>query len=112
MLFKNVNLSYNNQQVLNNLTFEIKPSEKVGIVGRTGAGKSSIIQVLYRMTEFEGDITIDGVNIKSLQVQKLRESITIIPQEPSIFHGSVRQNLDPRNLAPDDVLWSVLEDVS
>ena len=79
--FENVSFSYaeNLPDVLKNLSFEIKSGEKVGIIGRTGAGKSSIIQALYRMAEPKGDIIIDGVNIKKLGLHDLRKRLSIIP---------------------------------
>ena len=94
---KNVALQYSPDLplVLKNLNLSIRPSEKVGIVGRTGAGKSSLISVLYRLAEPEGHITIDGMEIKSIGLHDLRKKMSIIPQDPVLFSGSVRFNLDP-----------------
>ncbi|KAJ8870929.1 hypothetical protein PR048_027231 [Dryococelus australis] len=111
--FRNLYLSYvaNEPPVLKNLNFIISPSEKVGIVGRTGAGKSSLISALFRLTGIEGSIVIDDVDTKSLGLHDLRSTISIIPQEPVLFSGSLRKNLDPFDEYPDTVLWSALEDV-
>ena len=99
--------------VLNNLTFTVQPGEKIGIVGRTGAGKSSIITALFRLVEHEsGKILIDKVDISSLGLNKLRRGISIIPQDPSLFSGSIRKNLDPFNEYSDDKLWQALEEAN
>ena len=78
------------------MSFEVKPKEKIGIVGRTGAGKSTICLALCRIVEaFTGQIIIDGVDISTLELAHLRNKITIIPQDPTIFEGTLRFNLDP-----------------
>ncbi|CAL8080013.1 unnamed protein product [Orchesella dallaii] len=109
--FCNVSLSYDNNTVLDNLSFEIKGREKIGIVGRTGAGKSSILSALFRLTEPSGDIFIDGVRINDVGLHDLRKNISIIPQDPVLFSGTVRYNLDPFDQFNDDQLWEVLEEV-
>ena len=111
--FENVSLYYHNceKPVLKDLNCEIKGGEKIGVVGRTGAGKSSVIAALFRMTEPEGCITIDGVDIKSIGLHDLRKKISIIPQDPIVFTGEVRRNIDPLNEHSDEKLWSVLEEV-
>lgn len=111
--FHGVNLRYfdNEEPVLKRLTFTIRPGEKVGIVGRTGAGKSSIIAVLFRLTEPEGSIVIDGVDTKSIGLHDLRKKLSIIPQEPILFNGPIRRNLDPFNEYTDLDLWRALEQV-
>lgn len=106
--FKNVYLRYSRDDpiVLNNLNFVIKSKEKIGIVGRTGAGKSSLIQILFRLTDFGGNILIDGVNTREISLKKLRSVISIIPQEPVLFSGSLRKNLDPFDEYSDEVRFS------
>lgn len=111
IIFSNVSLAYDNKTVLEDLSFEIKAREKIGIVGRTGAGKSSISSALFRLTEPKGDIIIDGVKIKDIGLHDLRKNVLIIPQDPVLFSGSVRYNLDPFNQFQDEQLWKVLEEV-
>ncbi|CAH1738398.1 unnamed protein product [Aphis gossypii] len=97
--------------VLNALNFNIAPAEKIGIVGRTGAGKSSLISALFRLAFNEGQIFIDDIEIHELGLHDLRSKISIIPQEPVLFSGTMRNNLDPFNEYPDHVLWNALEEV-
>lgn len=97
--------------VLKGLNFVIKPREKIGIVGRTGAGKSSLIQALFRLAHIEGRIEIDGVETGEIGLHELRQEISIIPQEPFLFSGTLRKNLDPFDKHPDSLLWQVLEEV-
>nr|XP_023014259.1 probable multidrug resistance-associated protein lethal(2)03659 isoform X1 [Leptinotarsa decemlineata]XP_023014260.1 probable multidrug resistance-associated protein lethal(2)03659 isoform X1 [Leptinotarsa decemlineata]XP_023014262.1 probable multidrug resistance-associated protein lethal(2)03659 isoform X1 [Leptinotarsa decemlineata] len=111
--FQSVYLRYatNEPYVLNNLSFKIKPRENVGIVGRTGAGKSSLISALFQLVEIEGKVLIDGICTSDIPLKCLRSKIAIIPQEPVLFTGTVRSNLDPLNEYTDFQLWSVLEEV-
>jgi ATP-binding cassette subfamily C (CFTR/MRP) protein 4 len=114
IVFENVSFGYDpdTNLVLKDLTFRVKPGEKVGIVGRTGAGKSSIIQTLFRMAELtRGRILIDNVNIVDITLAALRQKLSIIPQEPVLFSGSIRSNLDPYGRYSDEVLWNALERV-
>ncbi|KAG2500538.1 hypothetical protein HYH03_001315 [Edaphochlamys debaryana] len=98
---------------LKGVTFNIKDGEKVGAVGRTGSGKSTTLLALYRMFELgRGRILIDGVDIATLTMKRLRSGLSIIPQEPVMFTGTVRSNLDPFGEFNDDnVLWEVLRKV-
>ncbi|GFU20326.1 multidrug resistance-associated protein 7 [Nephila pilipes] len=96
---------------LKGVSFETRPGEKIGVVGRTGSGKSSLIQVLFRMVDnFEGAVLIDGVNISNLQKEKLRSTLSVIPQHPFLFSGTIRENLDPHFLKSDSQIWKALKD--
>ncbi|KAF5273654.1 hypothetical protein FQR65_LT04654 [Abscondita terminalis] len=111
--FMNVSLKYSEseQYVLKNLNFVIKSEEKVGIVGRTGAGKSSTIGALFQLVKTEGAIVVDDVNIQHISLNNLRRKISIIPQDPVLFTGTIRSNLDPFNEYADEVLWKALEEI-
>ena len=111
--FRNVVLRYylGGPQVLKNLSFEIQGKTKLGIVGRTGDGKSSIVAALLRMPEAEGEIFIDGVPTNSIQLQELRRRISVLSQSPVLFSESIRRNLDPLEKHGDDELWNALEEV-
>jgi ATP-binding cassette subfamily C (CFTR/MRP) protein 1 len=96
--------------VLRDVTCKIEPGEKVGIVGRTGAGKSSLTLGLFRLVEAAGGcIIIDGQNISKLGLHDVRGRLTIIPQDPVLFSGTLRFNLDPFERYSDDEIWKVLE---
>ncbi|KAL1420371.1 hypothetical protein MTO96_024204 [Rhipicephalus appendiculatus] len=111
--FQNYSASYRPgvlPSVLSNVTFEVNPSEKIGVVGRTGAGKSSLVLALLRMLRAsEGRILIDNVDIAGVPVKKLRRSITVIPQDPSLVRGTLRMNLDPTDSYSDQEIWACLE---
>ncbi|XP_062528577.1 ATP-binding cassette sub-family C member 4 isoform X3 [Bombyx mori] len=111
--FRHVHLYYapGEPAVLRDLSFIILPKEKVGIVGRTGAGKSSLINALFRLATIEGEIIIDNRETSSMGLHELRSQISIIPQEPVLFSGTMRHNLDPFDEYPDQVLWRALEEV-
>ena len=98
--------------VLKHVTFNIRGGERVGVVGRTGAGKSSLTLALFRGLEAdEGKIVIDGVDIASIGLQDLREAITIVPQDPTLFTGTIRSNLDPFCLFTDEEIFATLRKV-
>ncbi|KAJ5317887.1 hypothetical protein PENANT_c004G07627 [Penicillium antarcticum] len=98
--------------VLKEVSFSVKAGEKVGIVGRTGAGKSSLALALFRGLEAEkGRILIDGVDIGSIGLRDLREAITIVPQDPTLFTGTLRSNLDPFGLFSDEEIFTALRRV-
>ncbi|XP_060582248.1 ATP-binding cassette sub-family C member 4-like isoform X3 [Ruditapes philippinarum] len=103
--------SKNGPLVLKDLSFTIRAREKVGIVGRTGAGKSSLITMLFRLVEPNGRITIDNINVQSIGLHDLRKHISIIPQDPVLFTGKLRRNLDPFSNHGDDALWNALTEV-
>ncbi|KAF1329531.1 Abc transporter c family member 2, partial [Globisporangium splendens] len=98
--------------VLRGVNMDILGGEKVGICGRTGAGKSSLMIALFRICEFEsGTVYIDGLDIQSVKLRDLRRSLAIIPQDPVLYSGSLRENLDPFGEYADDLIWSVLKQV-
>uniref|UniRef100_A0A8B9Y353 ATP binding cassette subfamily C member 4 n=1 Tax=Bos mutus grunniens TaxID=30521 RepID=A0A8B9Y353_BOSMU len=97
--------------VLKNLDTFIGSREKHGIVGRTGAGKSSLIAALFRLSEPEGDIKIDGILTTSIGLHDLRKKMSVAPQEPVLFTGTMRNNLDPLNEHTNEELWNALEEV-
>lgn len=89
---------------------------KVGIVGRTGAGKSSILQTLFRLVELEpktgGTIKIDGLDIAEAGLHMLRKGIAFIPQLPFLLQGTIRENIDPFHESDDETIWRVLKEVN
>jgi len=113
IFFKGMSLKYapHLKNVLHRITCYIRPNEKVGVCGRTGAGKSSLLSTLFRTAEPSGVITIDNINISEIGLKDLRSKISIIPQEPILFSGTMRKNLDPFNNFEDADLWRVLEEV-
>ncbi|CAJ0633095.1 12600_t:CDS:10 [Entrophospora sp. SA101] len=112
--FKNVILRYNvyGVAVLKDISFHIQPREKIGIVGKTGSGKSTLLVSLLRIVELaEGQILIDNLDTKTIGLRDLRNKIAIIPQEPVIFAGTIRSNLDPFNKCTEEEIWEALRAV-
>ncbi|KAI2474104.1 multidrug resistance-associated protein 4-like [Diabrotica virgifera virgifera] len=108
--YEYVSLTYNKtDHILKNVSFEVKSNEKIGIIGRTGAGKSSLISTIFRLYGIHGKILIDKIDIKTLPLKILRKNIAIIPQDPVLFSGTIRSNLDPFNKFNDEELWSAID---
>lgn len=98
----------NTPLVLKGITLNILGGEKIGVVGRTGGGKSTLIQVFFRLVEPSGGrIVIDGIDISTIGLHDLRSRFGIIPQEPVLFEGTVRSNIDPTGLYSDEEIWKV-----
>ena len=113
IIFKEVSLRYypGGPQVLKNIKLNIKGGAKIGVAGRTGAGKSSFVAALMRMPESCGEVIIDGIPIKAINLQETRRCIFVLGQSPVLFSGSLRKNLDLTEQFTDADLWQVLQDV-
>uniref|UniRef100_A0A8D0BBT5 ABC-type glutathione-S-conjugate transporter n=1 Tax=Salvator merianae TaxID=96440 RepID=A0A8D0BBT5_SALMN len=112
IVFRRYSLRYRPdlELALKSINIKINGREKIGIAGRTGAGKSSLAAGIVRLVEAaEGEILIDGVNIAHVGLHDLRRSITVIPQDPVLFSGSLRMNLDPLDTSSDEEIWAALE---
>jgi len=111
--FQDVSLTYypGGPQVLKKINLDIKGGTKIGVAGRTGAGKSSFVAALLRMPDADGEIMVDGVKIKKINLQQARRCISVLGQSPVLFSGSLRKNLDLVERFQDADLWRVLEDV-
>ena len=112
--FKNFSVKYrpDTDIVLKNLNLTIKPGEKVGVCGRTGSGKSTMCLCLFRILEAEeGQIFIDGVDISTIGLDLLRNSITIIPQDPCLMEGTLKENIDPFNKSKNSEIIKILKDI-
>lgn len=116
VLFNKVSMRYNPSSplVLKDVTIRVPPGSTLGVVGRTGSGKSSLLLTLFRICEIEngGSIQIDGVDIRSVSIQTVRESLSIIPQNPVLFTGTVGYNLDATGKASEEDMWEALEAAS
>ena len=111
---QNLSIKYREELplVLKSVNIEIKPGEKIGIVGRTGSGKSTLLSSLLRVIEVNsGSILIDDVDIASLHLKELRQSITFIPQEATLFDGTIRENMELLHRYPDHEIWGALESI-
>ncbi|KAJ2069608.1 Multidrug resistance-associated protein 1 [Coemansia sp. S2] len=110
--FRDFSMKYGSHldYALRNINLTINPGEKIGIVGRTGAGKSSLAKVLFRLIHenTSGSIAIDGQDISEFGVGDYRPRLGMIPQEPSMFSGSIRRNLDPLNQFDVEEMWASL----
>ncbi|XP_045479559.1 probable multidrug resistance-associated protein lethal(2)03659 isoform X2 [Harmonia axyridis] len=110
--FKNVNLQFGESlEVLKGLNFTIETGEKIGIVGRTGGGKSSLIASILKLVEVDGEILIDSKNIRDIPAGIIRNRVSVIPQDPVLFSGTLRYNLDPFGLYDDHILNQSLKEV-
>ncbi|XP_023634190.1 ABC transporter C family member 13 isoform X2 [Capsella rubella] len=110
--FHNVTMRYipTLPPALNNISFIVQGGMQVGVIGRTGAGKSSILNALFRLTPVcNGEIMVDGININHLPVRELRSRLAVVPQSPFLFQGSLRNNLDPLGSNEDWRIWEILE---
>lgn len=116
IVFDHVSMSYSEDEdfplALHDISLTVEGGEKIGIVGRTGAGKSSFIQILFRMGYLtDGQILIDQIDIKTIGLDDVRSRLSIIPQDPVLFVGTIRNNLDPFHYYSDDQIWLALEQV-
>ncbi|MGZ3690618.1 MAG: ABC transporter transmembrane domain-containing protein, partial [Pseudobdellovibrio sp.] len=109
--FKNVSLRYADHlpMVLKNVSFKIDSGSRVGLIGRTGSGKTTIFQSVYRFVDIvSGEILIDGESIHQIPLKRVRKSLAVIPQDPSLFMGTLRSNIDRYKHVTDDEVWAVL----
>lgn len=113
--FKNVSLRYADHlpMVLKNISFKIESGSRVGLIGRTGSGKTTIFQSVYRFVDIvSGEILLDGHPIHQIPLKRIRKNLAVIPQDPSLFMGTLRSNIDRYNQVTDDEVWKVLQKVS
>jgi len=114
IVFENIVAGYRDgPDILKGISFHIQPREKIGIVGRTGSVKSSLLVVLFRIIEARsGSVVIDGIDVSTIGLNHLRRNLGIIPQTPTLFSGSLRHNIDPFEEHSDEEIWAVLEKVN
>lgn len=113
--FKNVSIKYAEHlpMILKNISFKIKSGSRVGLIGRTGSGKSTVIQSVYRFVDIsEGEILLDHKSIHRIPLKRVRKNLAVIPQDPALFMGSLRSNIDRYNRVNNDLIWDVLKKVS
>ena len=113
IIFDKYNTSYRKDTpiILKNINYTFKGNEKIGIIGRTGSGKSSIVLAIARIIEPKsGNIFIDGIDSQKINLDFLREHLSIVPQDPFIFEGTLRDNIDPLKKYPDNKILKILED--
>jgi ATP-binding cassette subfamily C (CFTR/MRP) protein 4 len=112
--FEEVEFSYKNDSnfVLKQIHFSIKSGEKIGIVGRTGAGKTSLVSTLLRLYKTQGMIYFDDVDIATLPLDLVRKNISIVPQNPFLFTGTIRENIDPLGRYADEQVWNVIKTIN
>ncbi|TGZ74317.1 hypothetical protein CRM22_001004 [Opisthorchis felineus] len=114
IVFDNLWLRYHESAswALKGISLDIVAGLKVGVVGRTGAGKSSLISALFRLVETqEGKLMVDGIDVAHVELKELRRRISIIPQDPIMFSGTIRSNLDPDHRLEDSAIWDALSSV-
>ncbi len=116
ILFNNVSMRYNPESplALNRVTLQVPAGTTLGVVGRTGSGKSSLLLTLFRLIEIEkgGEILVDGIDIRSISLQTLRKTLSIIPQDPTLFSGTLFYNLDATGNSRREDAWLALEAAS
>lgn len=113
--FKNVSLRYAEHlpMVLKNVSFKVKSGSRVGLIGRTGSGKSTIFQSVYRFVDIvSGEILLDNKSIHQIPLKRVRKNLAVIPQDPALFMGTLRSNIDRYKQVSDDEVWAVLKKVS
>ncbi|KAJ7888747.1 P-loop containing nucleoside triphosphate hydrolase protein [Mycena leptocephala] len=116
VVFDNIRLQYRPDltPALRTVSFRVSAGQKVGVCGRTGSGKSSLIMAMFRAVEaslMSGQVFIDGVDTKMISLEKLRDSLSLVAQNPFIWHASIRHNLDPHEICTDQDIWLALERV-
>ena len=111
IVFEGVMVNYDEMNVLSNVNLTIRSNEKVAIIGRTGVGKSSLISALIRLIDFDGQISIDGIDIRDLPLSVLRDTVVTVLQEPALFPTAIRNNLNPREKFSDCDIWGALDKI-